>query len=411
MSGLLLLNDNSAHLNWGAQATPPGLIRIITRAWPEVAIETIPHAWLRRRTMRVTAPLLRGTVYRRGAVPHMQWLLNAFSEELEPFPQVADDFDEMARRWLDGRGGEMADEFLALARRHDVICYNGENSLYRNTVEGRRALFLLYVAKTRLGKPTCVVNHTAHITGVLPIMKAMIELVYPQLDLVAVREARSLQLLTSLGIGTAELYPDVVFALEPPQRPSERFTAWLERSGLGERAFFCVSASGLPSSRPSGDYDGAFAELVRGLKATGLQAVLVAKDGPCQFLAEVARRTGALYFGPEHAYSDLWPLFARASFVVTGHFHYIVFAAAVGCPFIPLSANNHKLAGLCEHLGWERTEPYDITWLRPQVAALVAEARALLAQGEGLRQRLRARAAEMHDETRRLGERIRRLAG
>ncbi len=123
-----------------------------------------------------------------------------------------------------------------------------------------------------------------------------------------------------------------------------------------------MSASGLPVSRPRGEWGGAYTSLVGQVQQrTGLRAVLVARDRPCQFLAESARRTGAVFFGPEHHFTELWPLLRQAAAVVTGHFHYAIIAAIGGCPFLPLSANNHKMAGLCTMLGWEPVEPFDVT--------------------------------------------------
>jgi polysaccharide pyruvyl transferase WcaK-like protein len=284
--------------------------------------------------------------------------------------------------------------------------YNGENSIYRNTEEGCHGIFLLWLAKTRLGKPSCIVNHTAQLDDVRPIMSGMVKLVYPVLDLVAVREPCSLANLHDLGIRNAELFPDVVFAQEPREFSRERVDQWRVEKGLVDQKYFCVSASGLPVSMPRGTWDGEITALVRDLKASGLQAVLVAKDPWCLPLAEVAKRTDSLFFGPQHEFHDLWPLFEGASFLVSGHYHYVIFGAMVGCPFIPLSANNHKMRGVCEHLGWHRTAPFDATLLRSCRAEIVEEARRLRERRPTLRAHLLERSAALQSEARRLGLRV-----
>jgi hypothetical protein len=403
---LLLVNDNSAHLNWGAQASPPALMTVLGEAAPGVEIASLPWDWLRRSYRRLRVPGLRGVTYRTDRWRGVRPILDRLSWARRYYPAVADDFDAVADEWVAGRGGPQAAEFLDLAAAADLVVYNGENSIYSNTVEGCHALFLLWLAKTRLGKPGCIVNHTAHLDDVRPIMSGMVKLVYPALDLVAVREPRSLANLKALGITNAELFPDVVFAQDPNEYSRERVEAWCRRHSLDDQAYFCLSASGLPVSMPRGTWDGEVTTLVRGLKAGGLQAVLVAKDPWCLPLAEVARRTGSLFFGPEHEYHDLWPLFEGASFLVSGHYHYVIFAAMVGCPFVPLTANNHKMQGLCEHLGWHRTAPFDATSLRSCRAEIVEEARRLRHDRPGLSAHLLERSATLRQEARRLGVRI-----
>ena len=408
MSGrtrILLINDNSAHSNWGAQASPPSLLDVLAEALPGSSATALSHSWLTRQYRRM-AGVLGGGIVSSRSLGLLRPIVYRCSTPVSFFPDVADDFDFWANEWEAGRGGPHAAEFLRIAANADVVVYNGENSIYRNTPEGCHGIFLVWYATTRMRKPGCIVNHTAQLDGVLPIMASMVKLAYPALDLVAVREPRSLENLKRLGIANAELFPDVVFAQHPEGRSSQRVTDWRRRQGLSDQSYFCLSASGLPVSTPRGSWDGEVTALVRDLKASGLQAVLVAKDPWCLFLEEVAERTGSLFFGPDHEYQDLWPLFEGASFLVTGHYHYAIFASMVGCPFIPLSANNHKMQGLCEHLGWERTMPFDATWLRSCRSEIVEEASQLRKRRETLGAHLKARSSELRVEARRLGSRV-----
>jgi hypothetical protein len=404
---ILLVNDNSAHENWGAQATPYALRGILRGAMPGAAIGALPHAWLRRAYRRTK---LFGALFDAESWRGIRPILHRLSTEAEFFPEVADEFDFWADEWMAGRGGRAAREFLDLAGRADIVVYNGENSIYRNTVEGCHGLFLLYLAKTRLEKASCIVNHTAQLDDVRPIMNGMVRLVDPLLDLVAVREPCSLRNLQAIGIKDAEAFPDVAFAIDVEEEPRGPFDAWRMTAGLDGGRYFCLSASGLPVSMPKGQWDGEVTALVRELKASGLQAVLVAKDPWCQPLAEVARRTDSLFFGPEHGFADLWPLFEGATFLVTGHYHYVIFAAMVGCPFIPLSANNHKMQGVCEQLEWRRTAPFDATWLRSCGAEIVKEAAELRENRPRLSAQLLERSAALRKEARRLGARVAEVA-
>ena len=402
---ILLINDNSAHINWGAQASPPSLTAILAQGLPGVAITALPYSWLTRRYRRLRIPG-EPRLFRCGQFRGVRPILHRMSVPVHVFPDVADDFDYWADEWMGGRGGPQGEEFLSLAETADIVVYNGENSIYRNTFEGCNGIFLLWLTKTRLGKPSCIVNHTAQLNDVRPIMSGMVKLVYPELDLVAVREPCSLANLQELGISNAELFPDVVFAQRPCDFPTDRTKAWRAQRGLEDLSYFCLSASGLPVSEPRDDWDGEVAALVRDLKTAGLQAVLVAKDPWCLHLEEIARRTDSLFFGPEHDFHDLWPLFEGASFLVTGHYHYVIFGSMVGCPFIPMSVNNHKMRGVCEHLSWHRTTPFDATFLRSCRKEIVNEAKRLRDGRSALSAQLKQAAAGLHGEALRLGSRV-----
>ena len=397
---LLMLNDNREHPNWGAQATPAAIDAVLSAKLPGCERTWLSWYWLRSQYRALRWPFQPGA-YEPGKTSGIRRrLAHRFSAPIDFFPAVADDFDRFADEWMEGRGGPMATRFLDEMERADALVYNGENSLYRNTLEGTRALFLLWLSKTRLGKPTCIVNHTVHLTSVLPVMNAMVRKVHPALDLVTCRESASHRLLQEFGIAGAALVPDAVFWLREETAASTRVETWLAAHRLSPGAFVCLSSSGLPVSRPRGEWDGAFAQLVRKVAAaTGLPTVLLARDPRRQFLEEVARRTGSAYFGPEHHYTDLWPLLRHAAALVTGHYHYAIIGSIGGCPYVPLSANNHKMAGLNEMLAWPPVEPFDATDLAScgdAVAARAAElgrtkarhASGLAARADALRTRV-----------------------
>ena len=216
----------------------------------------------------------------------------------------------------------------------------------------------------------------------------------------------SLANLQSLNITNAQCFPDVVFALQPEDYPRDRVDQWRRQNGLADQTYFCLSASGLPVSKPHGAWDGEVTSLVRDLKTLGLQAVLIAKDPWCLFLEEVAARTDSLFFGPEHEFHDLWPLLKDAAFLVSGHYHYGIFGTMVGCPFIPLTVNNHKMQGLCELLEWHRTQPFDATYLKSCRAEIVAEAKHLIANRPNLTQHLKSKSQQLHHAALKLGESI-----
>lgn len=389
---LLLINDTTAHHNWGAQATPAALRWMMASAMPQADITWLPNEWLHRSYSYLK---IGNSVYRRGAIPHAQWLLDKLSWPTDFFPSVADEFEAVADEWARGDGGPPAREFLRLASGADAVVFNAENSIYRNTSEGCRGIFLLWFAKTKLGRVAAAINQTAHITGVRPIMKGMIQKAYPAFDLVTAREPCSLRCLHGLGVTHTRLVPDPVFALDCDTRPGPGFERWRAESDLDGRDYFCFSASGLPVGRPRGQWDGPLVDLVARLQEIVPRAVLIGKDPHCQFLADVARRAGASFFGPGNGYQDLYSLLRGARFLVTGHYHYAIIAAVVGCPSVPLSTNNHKMSGLCELLGQPDVRPFDITHLGGCADEILAAAAELQRQRDVISAELKQRSSEL----------------
>lgn len=393
MTKVLLLNDNSEHLNWGAQATPYALKRMLQDTIPDVEIDPFTYSWLARQFRQLT--ITPHKLYERDKLPR---LLRRYSKHVEFFPVITDDFEHFADKWTAGEGGPMASEFVAAAKRSDAIVFNGEHMMYRSSMEGCRGLFLIWLARTRLGKVSCLVNHSAHLTNTRPIMPGMVKFVYPYLDLITVRESRSWHHLQELGIQNAKLVPDVVFYLDESEYDEPAVKAWKERNILHGQDYFCLSGSALPMSAPSDGWTGTVVDLVQRLKCLGLQAVLMAKDDHCQFLKEVARETGSAFFGPEHTFHEVWPLLRGAMFLVTGHYHYVIMSAMVGTPFIPLSTNTHKMQGVCEHLGWRTVMPFDATFLKAETDSICEEAETLLRNYRPLSEHLRARSAQLKVE-------------
>ena len=367
--------------------------------FPEAVLDFLPYEWLAARYRRLPLPFRDGIKFRERSFGLINPLVFRITQSDDPYPEIWDDFEFFASKWVAGDGGPVAADFVERLKRSDAIVHNGENSLYRNTVPGMRALFLLWLAKTRFGKVAAEINHTAVLADMTrPIMRGVAREVLPLLDLVTVREPRSLTDLEKLGISNAEIFPDVVFYLAN-DFGGAAFGSGSESPAEISEPYFCVSASALPMSAPRDGFPGAVIDLVERIKKLGLKPVLIARDPHCQYLRDVAEQTGGIFFGPDHDFPELWPLFRRARFVITGHYHYAIIAAQVGCPFIPLSTNNHKMAGVAEHLGWHLREPFDATALRPAMDDIVAEARRLHLDRQSYSGRLASRAAEMKDES------------
>ena len=382
MPRLLFLSENAAAENWGEQAMTHGIKRILRDTIPDLDIVTVAFSRL-VRTFRRWSVWPHGLFDSAAALPRFTYSLSRrLSRVVEFFPAIVDDFDAAADQWCRGDGGPPAADFVPVLRDADVIVHNGEQQIYRNSTEGCRALFLLWLARTRLNKISCEINHTAHLTSMIPIMPGMVKRVYPQLDVVTVREPSSLDNLRALGITNATLVPDPVFYLNADDVDDARVAEWKRVVGLGRGPYFCLSPSALPMSAPRNGWGGEIVRLVERLKRVVPQAVLIAEDSRFQFFREVASATRSAFFGPEHGFADLWPLLRDASFLVSGRYHHVIMASMVGCPFVPLTTVTHKMQGVCRQLNWHLTEPHDATALSTEADAIVAEAADLMSNRE-----------------------------
>ena len=114
---LLLLNDCSDQVNYGAEALMEGLFRIFKAAIPDHTLRLIPSHWV--------------------IDPEPNWF-EAFHNGrslLQPqaiWPEVADQFDTIAEEWLAGRGGPGVDVYLKALQGVDIVILNGEGSMYPN---------------------------------------------------------------------------------------------------------------------------------------------------------------------------------------------------------------------------------------------------------------------------------------
>lgn len=419
---ILLLNDTSDHDNWGSQACAEGLKRIILEANPGIEIRPIPSEWIARRYYALKFAVAgKRLVFRHRssrrlkaeaeAMPYALakvFVEDFLSRQVISIPRVADEFEAAADQWLSGQGGQEAREFLDAARGVDAVIFNAEGSTYRNNYTASKALFLLWLAKSKLGLPALFVNGSAMITEVEPVLPGMLRKVFGLIDGVAVREPRSLEAVRR-GVPGARvrLIPDSVFHFDDAQIAElQRSHGKLAGAGatFGEGPVVCLSASMLPMDYRRDPARSSLFRLVEQLKNRGGHVVLLAKDNSDKFLRDLAKRTGSSFIGPSYHYSDLFGVFSRSRLLITGRYHHAIMATMVGCPVIALTTTSHKMSGLCDLFDGDIGECFDATDLFSCMDALLARASALLSSRQSLGDKLVARAAHFRNETRQLGQ-------
>lgn len=375
---LLLLNDCSDQVNYGAEGLMEGLIRIFKAAIPDHTLRLIPSHWV--------------------ADPEPNWFEGFYNGRslFQPqaiWPEVADQFDGIADEWLAGRGGPGVDVYLRALQGMDIVILNGEGSMYRTNLSAVRELFIAWFAKARLGIPTIFINGLVHLTLVVPILPAMMRKTFRVLDAVTVRDPRSLRNVQEfMPEIPVKLVPDSALALPVEiDSPSPGVRSLFDQ--LGEREFFCFDPGPMPSDHRFGRRSSLY-RLIMEMKRIVPQAVMVASD-PFEkpMLRQLATDTDSFYLEQQPSYRDLMAVLARTKFQISGRNHNPVIGALVGCPTISIGSTSHKVHGICELLGF--SEPYDGTDLWSNIDKIKAHAERHLAGGVALRNEIKSNAARL----------------
>jgi polysaccharide pyruvyl transferase WcaK-like protein len=385
MPKILVLNDTRDQPNWGSQACAQALIDILIDRVPGAEIETYPAKWIFRK-YRTRPGWLGGQPYRVRKLGRIERRVT------RPFafaPSVVDEFEHLADRWLDGRGGPGADQYVADLRRMDAVVFNAEGSTYRANYAARLGLFMLWLARTRFNVPSFFLNGTVALTDVDRVLPGMVRRTFRVLDAITVRESASQRNLAQyVPDAKVELVPDSVFAFTPDLTHAASPAAHALRERLAGQPYMVLSRSMLPMDLQRNLEQSSVVHLVQELKKVVPQVVLAGKDKGDQVLREVAARTDAQFFGAERSYADLAAVLETAGFLVSGRYHTIILASIVGCPAVPLITTSPKVDGLCEIMEGVLGDPFDATDLWSDVGGIVAAAEDHVANREARRRQL-----------------------
>lgn len=396
---ILVLNDGSLCQNWGLQACTDGLLHIIARENIDADFMQFDHAYMHRRFS--FEPRLFGG---KKLFAYNSRVAKRYFPVFHVLPRVADEFEHTAELWLQGKGGRGAVEFIEKASTADAIIFNAEGSTYRdNNICALKGLFMLWFAKTKLGKKSLFVNGSVTLTRVDATLPAMVKKVFSAIDMATVREPDSYQNILEYYPeleGKIRMVPDSTFALELEQRT-------LQDCEFLDQDFFALSLSMLPVDFRRTRGTSSLVHLVQELKKIVPYAVLLGKDKEDQILNDVAQLTGSFFVGPSYDYQSVLNILKRAKFIVSGRYHNAIFATKVGCPVIPLHTSSQKIFGLASLFNGTMPKPIDPTDLWNEEKRVLNHASAILEQGDPLRSSYKERAAELRQEVLRLSGSIR----
>ena len=382
---LLLLNDCSDQINYGAEALMEGLLRIIAAAIPNHTLRMIPSHWL-------IEPEFFSREFHNGS---------SLVQPAAIWPHVADQFECIADEWLAGRGGRGVDVYLKALQDVDLVILNGEGSMYRTNLSAVRELFVAWFAKTKLGIPTVFLNGLIHLTLVVPILPAMMKKTFRVLDAVAVRDPYSLRNVHDfMSEIPVTLIPDSALAVPVEiDNPSPGVMALFRQ--LGNTDFFCFDPGPMPIDHRFGPRSALY-RLITEIKQLIPQAVMVA-SGPSEapMLKQLAADTDSIYLDHQPSYRDLMAVLARTKFQISGRNHNPLLGALVGCPVISIGSTSHKVHGMCEIL--EVSEPYDGTDLRSNIDRIKTHVASHLVNGVMVRNQIKSIAARLAVESFEMG--------
>ena len=250
---------------------------------------------------------------------------------------------DLALAW-NSANASLAPKFAALWHEADSIVLNGEGTIHHSGVGALTLLGFCKIAKD-LGKKVFITN-----CSIFDLEAFLLKTLRDCVDRVAVREPLSLRYLVDHGIPATQA-ADCLFLMEGGE---EQEFAWPELEPSKKYALYTpgvLAAFG----RVSGE--GVRRDISQ-LRRAGYEVFFHVVETEDERFAADAAQTGAriLPLGCLR-WRQVPPFLRRMELVVSGRYHINIFAALTGVPFLPLSTNTGKMAGLLELLSPDRKIP------------------------------------------------------
>ncbi len=229
---------------------------------------------------------------------------------LDPSPRSIQDLtdDEFYRRFREGNPALMNE-----LERVELVVVNGEGTLHGRTKRALNLLYVMMIAKTRLGKAVQLVNHSCYPLDSPdpcgPVEAQIYKVAYDAIDFVASRETRSTTILSSLGVEVTQSFDCLADHIWSAPRPTH-----------GPPVFDLLLSGG----------------------------VTLAPDHA--LFRELKTQIGALTRVDARSLSEWLECIARSKCLVSGRFHHSLAAAFVQTPFVVWPSNTPKIDALCEML-------------------------------------------------------------
>jgi len=287
----------------------------------------------------------------------------------------------------------------------DAVIINGEGAFIPTGFRaGLHHLTLAYLSSVICKKPTAIVNHTCDISH--PLLYELVELVYPQLENIAVREACSYRALSRLlgSESNLSLIPDTVFTMRPCSQ--ELWLTLNEQAGYFSAAptlatnkttlegRICIGGSAEFRFNPDKRIDliSTYTELCTRLKRIAPLVLISIEHQEQSFMEHVAHRTGVPLVHCTTPVQQGLDILGNSLLYVGGRWHSAIKAAAGGTPSVLFGTNSdYKTKGFNELLDFETTGvPFND--LPERTEDVKQEAEKKINQGKELRTRTKGTA-------------------
>lgn len=300
----------------------------------------------------------------------------------------------------------------------DALVVNGEGSFIFATPAWRECLVeaMLMWWALKLGKKVYYLNgmlsddpYTLHNTETI----SAIENIFQQCEIVQVREMQSYEYAKKY-FSTSKLImkPDALFTwydyINDEYKvtdgryiigPSGAFNETFECYDF-TKDYLCIAGSssvGL-ASKDIEEIISAYVKLVNMVrKEIGLDIYLVEVCEGDKFLCEVAKRTKVKLIPIDTPIISAAKILSNAKVFISGRYHPAILASMGGTPCVFMGSNSHKTRSLQELLQYDFVHEYDVLPNEDEVEKMIGQAKKEIAEGEGLRERIKNRCYELRN--------------
>jgi polysaccharide pyruvyl transferase WcaK-like protein len=238
----------------------------------------------------------------------------------------------------------MASKFSSLWREADTIVLNGEGTIHHAGVGALTLLGFCKIAK-ELGKKVFVLN-----CSIFDLEPFLLETLRDCVDGIAVREPLSQRYLADHGIHATQS-ADCLFLMGAEDG---RVFQWPDLDAAKKYALY---TPGVLTAFGQVDAVAVRRDIAQ-LRGEGYEVLYHTIETEDEQMAPIAAEAGAriLPLGCLR-WREMPGFLRRMGLVVSGRYHINIFAALAGVPFIPLSTNTGKMAGVLELLSPARNIP------------------------------------------------------
>ena len=428
----LLIGDLRPAFNYGAVATCDVLIaRIRERMTPDDELRIIDYrsfftqtsasglpAWTYpnypKEPWKVRQLTIREDI-RASLRNAKRKLLKREKSSFDPLPARWKDYSKFKEMILNSTLYPYEKNLLEWA---DEVIINSEGNIV-NGIEatgkyrrGARYVFAMaYLAKMVFHKPTSIINFTVDPKN--PDAEEIIREIFPSLDRIIPREPLSIPELHRIGVsGDFTWCPDILFSYRREKGHRVANTEIGTEVPIPRSNYICLGdSSGLRSlsSVARWDVEAVFSELITRIRAeTGRDVVLV--DGFNQrhpAINRVARNMKIARVNLLNCpYESLIEILGNADLFISGRWHASIMASLSGTPFLLWGSDSHKTRAL--HVIFD--SPYrffNVDSLPIHLDDLLEDAKAIIAAGPSLREKIRKKAEELGNDSLRMLDCIR----